>query len=79
MKWLRKLQQYYDYNSFFALYENKLFINNYERIIDFSDTYLKISINNRLLELKGTNLVMEKMLNHELLIKGTINYLNYVK
>ena len=53
--------------------ENYLNIINYDEIIDFSLQKVSIKINNKILVIEGTNLVISKMLEQEVLITGNIS------
>ena len=52
--------------------ENTLNIINYDEIIDFSLQKVSVKIKNKILVIEGTNLVISKMLEQEVLITGNI-------
>ena len=64
----------YIYNKKFQLYifENKINILNYKDIISFTDNKLIIDINKKLIDITGSNLVISRLLDDELLIEGNI-------
>ena len=52
--------------------ENYLNIVNYDEIVDFSLHKVSVKIRNKILIIEGTNLVISKMLENEVLITGNI-------
>lgn len=52
--------------------DNYLNIINYQEILDFSNKEIAIRHENGMTIIKGSNLVVSKMMNDELLIKGDI-------
>ena len=54
------------------IYENKLDINNYEDILLFDDEQVLIKIRNKLLKVKGKNLIITRLENNEMLVEGEI-------
>lgn len=53
--------------------ENTLNIINYDEIIDFSLQKVSVKIKNKILVIEGTNLVISKMIEQEVLITGNIS------
>ena len=58
---------------YICLYKNNIYIYNYEEIINFNSDYILVKISNLNIKIKGSNLHILKMENHELLIRGLIN------
>jgi len=56
----------------FTVYENKIHIINFNKIITLEDNYISLLSNNKRISIKGSNLVLVKLLDNELLIKGNI-------
>ena len=56
----------------FTVYENKIHIINFNKIITLEDNYISIISNNKKINIKGSNLVLIKLIDNELLIKGNI-------
>ena len=58
-------------NSYYICLENNLIcIKNYIRIIDISETFIKIKLNNKTIKIKGNNMVINRLDEHDLSIKG---------
>lgn len=55
------------------LYSNKLHIVNYNKLISIDDDYISVMNNSNKIVIKGSNLTLIKILDHELLIKGKVN------
>lgn len=55
--------------------DNKININNYIEIIDFSTELIKVKHKNGITVIKGKNLCVCKMLDNEVLIEGNISSL----
>lgn len=52
--------------------ENKVHVMNYKKIIIFDDENIVIDLEDRILTIKGDNLIINKMMSDELLITGNI-------
>ena len=57
----------------FTVYEKKIHIINFKRIITLEDNYISLLSQNKKVNIKGNNLVLNKLLDNELLIKGNIS------
>ena len=57
----------------FTVYENKIHIINFKRIITLEDNYISLLSQNKKINIKGINLLLAKLLDNELLIKGNIS------
>ena len=78
LKLVRSIDNYINDKKFSILYKNnKLDIINYTKIMDFSDT--KISYLDSKYIITGTNLVISKMLEEEVLITGNIEGISFNK
>lgn len=64
----------YIYDNKFQIWfiNNSINIYNYVEIISIDDTIIKIKCPNNILNIKGKNLTITKMMDSELLIKGNI-------
>ena len=56
-----------------TVFANKIDIINYTSILDFSSTEISVKVNNKIVIVTGDDLVISKMYDDELLIKGKIN------
>ena len=57
----------------FTVYENKIHIINFNKIITLEDNYISLLSTNKKINIKGLNLVLVKLVDNELLIKGNIS------
>ena len=68
---LNKLYNYINDNEFrITLYDKKLHIINYKRIISIAEDYISITTNNKKIVIKGKGLALKRLLKDELLITG---------
>lgn len=80
IKLVRVLSDYVNDKNFSIIYKNnRLDIINYSKILDFSDTKISISYFNNIYIINGTNLVISKMMEEELLITGNIESISFNK
>ncbi len=80
LKLVRSIDNYVNDKKFSILYKNnKLDIINYTKILDFSDTKISISYLDSKYIILGTNLVISKMLEEEVLITGNIEGISFNK
>ena len=78
MKLIRKIDNYVnDSNVKIISSNNYVNIINYNKILDFDSNNIDIELNNYNLLIKGNNLVINKMYDNELLIKGKIESIIY--
>lgn len=57
--------------------ENYLNIVNYLEVLDFSSKEISIKYDRGIMIIKGDNLVVSKMMDDELLIRGNVKSINY--
>lgn len=80
IKLVRVLSDYVNDKKFSIIYKNnKLDIINYSKILDFSDTKISINYLDDIYIINGTNLVISKMMEEELLITGNIESISFNK
>ena len=78
MKLIRKIDNYInDKNIIIISTNNYVNITNYNKILDFDSNNIDIELSNYNLLIKGNNLVINKMYDNELLIKGKIESIIY--
>lgn len=71
---LNKISEYLNDNTFkLTLYEDKLHIINYQRIITLENNYVKVSTKNKKILILGDNLSLKKIVDNELLVSGNIS------
>lgn len=74
MKIIDKLDRYLNENEYkLILDNNRLNIVNYEEIIDFSLSTIKVKLKDKIVSIEGRNLVINKMVDNEILITGNIS------
>lgn len=74
------VDNYINEKSFSMIYKNKkLDIVNYTKILDFSDIKITIGYKNNKYIIEGTNLVITRMVDEELLITGNINNISFTE
>lgn len=80
IKLVRALSDYVNDKNFSIVYKNnKLDIINYSKILDFSDTKISVNYLDNIYIITGTNLVISKMMEEELLITGNIESISFNK
>lgn len=57
--------------------DNKLNIINYSEIIDFSSTLISVRHEDEVYHIEGSNLVISRMMDNEILITGDINEISF--
>ena len=78
MKLIRKIDNYInDKNVKIISSNNYVNITNYTKILDFDSNNIDIELSNYNLLIKGKELVINKMYDNELLIKGKIESIIY--
>lgn len=53
-----------------VIFKDKIYLNNYEDILVFEDTYLLVKTVHYLVKIKGENLTISKLENNEIAISG---------
>lgn len=72
------LREYiYDIKFQIYIYEDYINIINYEEILSFSENKIIIKCNDKEFSINGSELVITKLLNDELLIKGVIKNIEF--
>lgn len=70
---LEKISNFINDKEFrFTIYENQIHIINYKKIISLEDDKIIIQGNQRIINIKGNNFKLEKLLNEELLCIGQV-------
>ena len=71
---MNRLNNYlYDREYKIIIKENCINIINYDEIVDFTLTKISVKHKNKLITVDGTNLVITKMIDNEVLITGNID------
>lgn len=73
MKIFDRLNNYINENNFkITIGINYVNVVNYTLVLDFNSNLVSIKYNNGIVDISGTNLVVNKMLKDEILITGNI-------
>ncbi len=76
---LEKINNYLDNKDLkITLFNNKLNILNYEKLISIEKEYISVKYKNQIIRIKGEELKLKKILENELLIIGKIKILEVV-
>lgn len=74
MKLINKLDRYLcDQEYKIIIKENYVDIINYDEIVDFSLTKISLKYKNKIIIIEGTNLIISKMIDNEVLINGKLS------
>ena len=63
--------------NIFNIYDNYIYVFNYEKLITLTSVLIILKLDNFNIEIKGTNLVITKMMPSEILIKGKIKNVGF--
>lgn len=66
-----------DKSYYICLYDNNIYIYNYEYILSFSDKVILVKLANQNIKIKGLNLKIKRLEKVELLIEGIISGVLY--
>ena len=73
MKIFDRLNNYINENNFkITIGINYVNVVNYTLVLDFNSNLVSVKYNNGIVEISGTNLVVNKMLKDEILVTGNI-------
>lgn len=74
-----RLSNYINDKEFrFTVYEEKIHITNYKRIISLEDNYISIQSTHKKVSIYGNNLVLNKLLDNEMLLTGNISKIEVI-
>lgn len=80
MRIIKNLQNFlYDQEYFIDLFKNCLHVYYYEELLNLSDTLIELKLKEFILSIEGTNLIITTMDKHEILIKGTISNMRFIR
>lgn len=68
-----------DQDYYIDIFNNCLHVYYYESLIHLSDKLIKLKLKEFKLEIEGNNLSISSMDNHEILIKGEINNVRFIR
>lgn len=80
MRMIKNLQNFlYDQEYYIDLFNNCLHVYCYIDLLSLSDTYIELKLKEFILKIEGENLVVRNMDKNEILIKGIINNMRFVR
>lgn len=69
-----RINNYIQDNSFyFTVYDDKIHIINYKRIISLEDNYISLQTENKKINIIGKNFILKKLLKQEMVVEGMIS------
>lgn len=80
MKMIESLKNFLEDKDYYIdIYDDKLHIFNYKKLLKLSDNNINLKLENFILEITGDNLRINSMNNTEILISGNINIVRIQK
>ncbi len=78
MKKIEKLKNFIMDNEFrMTFFENRIHVINYQELISLSDEKIRIKTTNLTITFTGTQLVLSKLLDQEIMIEGTLTKVEF--
>lgn len=62
-----------------TIFKNRVHIVNYQEVLSLEPSRVSVQIENKRMILKGTKLIVKKLLDHEILIQGEIHSVEWEK
>lgn len=76
---LDRLYEYVSDNQFrFTVYDNYFHVVNFKRILSLEENYISVLSNNKKITITGSNFILNKLVDDELLITGNITKIEVV-
>ena len=76
---LEKLNQYINDKEFrFTVFDNKIHVINYKRIISLEDNFISFQSQNKKISITGKDLICNKILQNEMLISGIVSKIEVI-
>lgn len=76
---LDRLYNYVNDNQFrFTVYDNKFHVVNFKRILSLEDNYISVLSNTKKITITGSNFILNKLVEDEILITGNITKIEVV-
>lgn len=77
---LNNLKNYlYDQNYIVNIYDNYLYLFNYAELLKMANDFLKVKFDTFEIEVKGKDFLIYKMTKKEMLIKGSIDNVRFIR
>ena len=78
MKKIEKLKNFIMDNEFrMTFFENRIHVINYQELISLSDEKIRIKTTNLTITFTGTQLILSKLLDQEIMIEGTLTKVEF--
>ena len=78
MKKIEKLKNFIMDNEFrMTFFENRIHVINYQELISLSDEKIRIKSTNLTITFTGTQLILSKLLDQEIMIEGTLTKVEF--
>lgn len=78
MRIVKNLQNFLlDQDYYIDIFNNCIHVYYYEELLSLSEKKIELKLKEFILEINGENLVVSRLDNHEILIKGTINEMRF--
>ena len=80
MRIVKNLQNFlYDQEYFIDIFNNCLHVYYYLDLINLSDKLIELRLKDFILKIEGKDLIVSKMDKHEILIKGVIESMRFIR
>ncbi len=80
MRIIKNLQNFLmDQDYYIDIFNNCLHVYYYEAMLALSEKEIKLKLKEFELDIEGENLIVSKMDNHEILIKGIISNVRFIR
>lgn len=71
------IRSYIDSESFYLIIlKNGIYIKNYEKLLGINEDEIMLELDNKLYKIKGSNFILTKSIDRELMIKGIVESVN---
>lgn len=57
---------------YIIILDNGLYVKNYQKLIGINDNEIMMEINNKIYKIKGSNFILTKSINQEIMIRGKV-------
>lgn len=80
MRIIKNLQNFLmDQDYYIDIFNNCLHVYYYESLLSLSETLIELKLKEFILSIEGKDLIVSKMDNHEILVKGLISNVRFAR
>jgi len=80
MRIIKNIQNFLlDQDYYIDIFNNCLHVYHYESLITLENTYISLKLKEFILNIEGKDLIVSMMDNHEILIKGLITKMEFIR